>query len=71
MIDNEKTVTLGFSPKEFKCKDCVFSLGTPYNVNCPKYKLKPREVLYEGKDCPKFKAYEFDRTEDEDFEDEE
>ncbi len=41
--------------KNIKCKSCKYGvLFSPYDTWCIKYDLKPNEVLYEGKDCPKY-----------------
>ena len=41
--------------KNIKCRSCKYGvLFSPYDTWCTKYDLKPNEVLYEGKDCPKY-----------------
>lgn len=42
--------------RNIQCTKCVYGvILNPYDSYCVQYKLKPQEVLYEGKDCPYFK----------------
>lgn len=49
----EDILEIKTSPDDIKCTKCIFA-GEPFNIGCAKYKIKPTEVLYEGKDCEKF-----------------
>lgn len=54
-MEKEKQINLEFSNENMQCKTCKWGLLiNPYLLHCTKYKEKPREVYFEGKDCPEY-----------------
>lgn len=53
----EKELNVRMANDKCKCKNCLFGFfGGFTNWKCVKYKEgKPDDVLYENKECPKFK----------------
>lgn len=56
----DEVIAVKAPPKDIKCKTCLFSGGNVFSYNCCKFKFKPNEVFYEGKDCPKYEFLEED-----------
>ena len=70
-MENEQIVKFQTQPKNSKCHTCKMALGTPQLIQCLGYKIKPRDVYYGTDNCPKYVESDFDKTTDNDFEDEE
>lgn len=49
-----------------QCEKCKFNISNGRDYHCAKFKFKPYDVLYEGKDCPKFEKETLTDNEDED-----
>lgn len=51
----EENLTIQISPKNIKCKNCIYAGENPYDCFCCKFRLKPQKVLYDGEDCEEYK----------------
>ena len=58
MKEEEQEISVKLSAENIKCKNCIFATDNPFDYHCAKFKLKPNEVLFDGKECPKFKVGE-------------
>ena len=55
IVEEKEDITIKVE-KDIKCLSCCYGvIINPYDSFCGQYKLKPKEVLYEGKDCPMYK----------------
>lgn len=53
----ENVISISMPRIENTCKKCLYgNIINPNRTHCAKFAQKPKEIYYEGKDCPYFKA---------------
>ena len=53
----EETISVEMAdPEKCKCFKCIHGFLKPDYIGCGKFRVKPREVLYENAECSEFKA---------------
>lgn len=63
----EEKIDIQITKEDCPCKRCIWALGTPNLLNCGKFRVKPSDVFYDSKKCPKFEEEEFDSDEEDDI----
>lgn len=59
-MNEKETINVVTANNKNTCKKCVYGvIINPDLGYCAKYRNKPDEILYEGKECPFMKAYKF------------
>lgn len=53
---NEEKIVLRIADYDkIKCRTCIYSsISGAMSEHCCKFKIKPREVYYDGADCPEY-----------------